>query len=110
MRYIDKAHFLAAYKEILEVIMQLSLIAFDPQNINAALVYNLLRNFSLTSHRINGHNAVRQNQCFQQGWHSADLVGMLIGFHLPEDETRFAGPGADHINGLFSQNAIFRAA
>src|SRR5215831_11157230 len=84
-------------KTVLDVLLQMLLVAFDRQDIIAASLDNLLGNLLLTAHGIDGHQGPVQVQHLQELGNSRNLVGLFLGGDLTQDHPRFRCPGADQV-------------
>lgn len=110
MSDIGKITVTRGVKEVLDLIMQGALIALESQDVIPALLDDLLGDFGLTAHRINGHDTARQLKEFQQLRDRLDFVRLLLGGFSPQYQSVAVGPSADHVQRRFAAAAITRAA
>lgn len=78
-----------------DILMDVSLIAFERQHILPAAVDDLPGNVLLTAGRVDGHDGVLHVQVLQQGWNRRDFVGFLLRGQLPQADSKLDRPGAD---------------
>ena len=64
-------------KTVLNVFLQMLLVAFDSQYIITAFVHNRLGNLLLTAHRIDGHQSTVQVQHLQKFGNGRDFVSSV---------------------------------
>ena len=83
----------------LDIFAQFTLISFQANHIIRLLINDLLANFALTSHRINGHDRAFENQQCQQFRDGRDLIGFVIDLALSKDEFLATGPSRNHVDG-----------
>src|SRR5262249_10947258 len=58
---------------LLHILMKLSLVAFESQNIISTLLNDSAGNVLLTTHRVNAHNTTGHIQMLEQFWNSCNL-------------------------------------
>jgi len=82
---------------------------FQRQHVVRPRARNLIGDLLLATHRVTGYDTPRHLQRLQKLGDGSDLVGLLVGFYLPERHAALAGPGADHVQGCFAGFAVVAA-
>ena len=75
-----------------DIFTQFTLITLQAYQIISLFIINLLTNFALAPHRINGHDRAFDAQQFQQFRDGRDLIGFVIDLALSENEFLDTGP------------------
>ena len=91
-----------------ELSRQLLLVVLHRQDVIPTSFVDLLRDLSLATHCVHGHDAPLQFQLLQQFRDRRNLVRLLLRLHLSEDHTIAARPCADHMQRLHSILAVMR--
>ena len=96
------------FEDLLNLRMQLGLIAFDRQHVVGALVADRLGCLLLAMHGIQRHDRARQVQQLQELWHRRDFIGVLSNGHLPQADLEVAGPCIEQLQGILAGCRIER--
>ena len=80
-----------------DILVRAALVAFQRQNVVAALLDDLGGNSALAVERVSGHGAALERQQFQQLRHRRDLVGFAVHGQLAEQQPLLCGPGMKHV-------------
>ena len=84
-------------EKILNRLLEVALVAFEPQHIFPALGDDLFSDGVLAAHRIDGHDAPLEFKQLQQLWDRCDLVGLFLRRFLAQNEPIGTRPSADHV-------------
>lgn len=93
-------------KEKYDLITKAGMIAFQWKDIVTFFFDDLFGKRLLATHSIDGNDCILQFELFDQFRDSRYLIGFLAGFDLPEHNTVFNSPGADHVNSAFSHSFV----
>jgi hypothetical protein len=76
--HVGKGGLLGHREELLDRLLEVALVAFEPQHIVAALGDNLLGDGALAAHGIDGHETPLEIKQLQQLRDRRDLVGLFL--------------------------------
>ncbi len=94
-----KAQCLGPFEQVLNILVQLTLVLLHRQHIVGTTICDLLRNLSLAAHGVDSYDTAIQLQHLQQLRNGSDLIGFLVGLDLTQGQALLGGPGADHMDG-----------
>src|ERR671914_2560623 len=109
VRNVLKVGGLGGREVLFHRLMQRTLIPLESQHVITALIDDSLRQGSLATHGIDGHDAPVQVQQRQQLWDGGDRVRFLLGRFLSEHQPIGVHPGADPVQWIAVLRAIPRA-
>lgn len=94
------------FKEVSDLLMEPSLIAFQAKNVMSTLTHDLFSNRFLAAHSIKGHHRTGNIELLQEAWDRCNLVRLTINFYLSKDQPVITRPGAHPMNGRFLRRLI----
>jgi len=78
--------------------VKLGLVALQCQHVVAPALHNLRGNVLLASRGVDRDDSVLHVDNVQQFWDRGNLVGFLLGRHLPQGDAVVRGPGAHEVH------------
>ena len=96
-----KAQCPGALEQILNTLVQLTLVRLHRQRVVGTALGDPLGNLPLAAHSVDSDDAAMQVQHLQQLGNGGDLVGFLVSLDLAHGQALLRRPGADHVNGSF---------
>ncbi len=108
VRHIPKIHFATPRKQVLDVLIELSLILFNRQEIVDVLLHNRLDNLGLAADGINRDDAARQFQHAQERRNGSNFVRFVLDFALSEHQMVRHRPRTHHRDCILAPRAVMR--